>query len=67
MIQGQFRQFYETVLTSKVETVKGSVADPDPVLFDHWIQDPGWKKVRSGIRNKHSGSATLVKGHCFAI
>jgi len=30
MIQGQFRQFCETVRTSKVETVKGSIADPDP-------------------------------------
>jgi hypothetical protein len=23
------------------------------------MQDPGWKKVRSGIRDKHPGSATL--------
>ncbi len=23
--------------------------------------DPGWKKVGSGIRNKHPGSATLLK------
>jgi hypothetical protein len=23
------------------------------------IRDPGWKKVRSGIRDKHPGSATL--------
>ncbi len=25
-----------------------------------WIRDPGWKKVGSGIRNKHPGSATLL-------
>jgi hypothetical protein len=24
-----------------------------------WIRDPGWKKVGSGIRDKHPGSATL--------
>jgi hypothetical protein len=26
------------------------------------IRDPGWKKVGSGIRDKHPGSATLEKG-----
>jgi hypothetical protein len=26
------------------------------------IWDPGWKKVGSGIRNKHPGSATLGTG-----
>ncbi len=25
----------------------------DPVLFDPWIRDPGWKKIR--IRHEHSG------------
>jgi hypothetical protein len=25
------------------------------------IWDPGWKKVGSGIRDKHPGSATLLK------
>jgi hypothetical protein len=40
-------------------------------LFDPWIRDPGsrrvadssdpgWKKVGSGIRDKHPGSATLI-------
>jgi hypothetical protein len=24
------------------------------------IRDPGWKKVGSGIRDKHPGSATLI-------
>ena len=26
------------------------------------IRDPGWKKVRSGIRDKHPGPATLLPG-----
>jgi hypothetical protein len=25
-----------------------------------WIGDPGWKKLGSGIRDKHPGSATLI-------
>jgi hypothetical protein len=28
------------------------------------IRDPGWKKVGSGIRDKHLGSATLDKQTC---
>jgi hypothetical protein len=24
--------------------LKYSIADPDPVLFDPWVQDPGWVK-----------------------
>jgi hypothetical protein len=24
------------------------------------IRDPGWKKIGSGIRDKHPGSATLL-------
>jgi hypothetical protein len=28
------------------------------------IRDPGWKKVGSGIRDKHPGSATLITGIC---
>jgi hypothetical protein len=26
------------------------------------IRDPGWKKVGSGIRDKHPGCATLILG-----
>jgi hypothetical protein len=34
-------------------------ADADPgILF---TLDPGWKQFRSGIRDKHPGSATLQK------
>jgi hypothetical protein len=32
------------------------------------ILDPGWKKVGSGIRDKHPGSATLsVPGYRYLI
>jgi hypothetical protein len=37
---------------SGMETVR--IRDPPG------IRDPGWKKVGSGIRDKHPGSATLV-------
>jgi hypothetical protein len=33
----------------------------DPESFGPWIWDPGWKKFGSGIRDKHPGSATLLK------
>ncbi len=29
------------------------------------IRDPGWKKVGSGIRDKHPGSATLLSSSSF--
>jgi hypothetical protein len=29
------------------------------------IRDPGWKKVESGILDKHPGSATLVRTQYF--
>jgi hypothetical protein len=33
------------------------------------IRDPGWKKVGSGIRDKHPGSATLdiTDGHAYIL
>jgi hypothetical protein len=31
------------------------------------IRDPGWKKVGTGIRDKHPGSATLVTATEFAM
>jgi hypothetical protein len=40
-----------------------SVTDPGSgirCLFDPRIRDPGWKKCGSGIRDKHSGSETLM-------
>ncbi len=33
--------------------------DPGSGIETVRIQDPGWKKVGSGIRDKHPGSATL--------
>jgi hypothetical protein len=33
---------------------------PDTLIRDGDSSDPGWKKVGSGIRDKHPGSATLV-------
>jgi hypothetical protein len=29
------------------------------LLLPFFIRDPGWKKIRSGIRDKHPGSAAL--------
>jgi hypothetical protein len=31
-------------------------------ILKFFDEDPGWKKVGSGIRDKHPGSATLVYG-----
>ncbi len=33
----------------------------DPKSFWSWIRDQGWKNSGSGSRDKHPGSATLVK------
>jgi hypothetical protein len=33
--------------------------DPGSGMETVRIRDPGWKKVGSGIRDKHPGSATL--------
>jgi hypothetical protein len=35
-------------------------ADPGSGMETVRIRDPGWKKVGSGIRDKHTGSATLI-------
>jgi hypothetical protein len=37
------------------------IRDPGSGMETVQIQDPGWKKVGSGIRDKHPGSATLPK------
>jgi hypothetical protein len=36
------------------------IRDPRSWMEKILIWDPGWKKVGSGIREKHLGSATLV-------
>jgi hypothetical protein len=45
-----------------VKILKFFDADPGPGsgMETVRIRDPGWKKVASGIRDKHPGSATLV-------
>jgi hypothetical protein len=43
-----------------VKILKFFDADPGSGMETVRIRDPGWKKVGSGIRDKHPGSATLV-------
>ena len=53
--------------------INSSVADPDPgsgigCLFDPWIRDPGWEKVRIRIRDEQPGSYFLeLRNHFFAF
>jgi hypothetical protein len=64
-----------------VKILKFFDEDPGSGMETVRIRDPGWKKVGSGIRDKHPGSATLHSGkselfllicinaslHCFAF
>jgi hypothetical protein len=43
-----------------VKMLKFFDEDPGSGLETVRIRDPGWKKVGSGIRDKHPGSATLL-------
>jgi hypothetical protein len=45
-----------------VKILKFFDEDPGSGMETVRIRDPGWKKVGSGIRDKHPGSATLVFG-----
>jgi hypothetical protein len=45
-----------------VKILKFFDVDPGSGLETVRIRDPGWKKVGSGIRDKHPGSATLAEG-----
>jgi hypothetical protein len=45
-----------------VKILKFFDADPGSGMETVRIRDPGWKKVGSGIRDKHPGSATLIYG-----
>jgi hypothetical protein len=38
----------------------GDSSDPGSGMEKSLVRDPGWKKVWSGIRDKHPGSATLL-------
>ena len=44
-----------------VKILKFFDADPGSGMETVRIRDPGWKKVGSGIWDKHPGSATLQK------
>ncbi len=44
-----------------VKILKFFDEDPGSGMETVRIRDPGWKKVGSGIRDKHPGSATLVE------
>jgi hypothetical protein len=48
----------ETIFWFKILKFCDAIADPDPGIF--FTLDPGWKKFGSGIRDKHSESATLL-------
>jgi hypothetical protein len=43
-----------------VKILKFFDEDPGSGMETVRIRDPGWKKVGSGIRDKHPGSATLL-------
>jgi hypothetical protein len=43
-----------------VKILKFFDEDPGSGMETVRIRDPGWKKIGSGIREKHPGSATLV-------
>ena len=36
------------------------IRDPGSEMETVWIRDPGWKKVGSGIRDKHPGSGINI-------
>jgi hypothetical protein len=42
-----------------VKILKFFDEDPASGIWDGDSSDPGWKKVGSGIQDKHPGSATL--------
>ncbi len=50
-----------------VKILKFFDEDPGSGMETLRIRDPGWKKVGSGIRDKHPGSATLVHFVCIRI
>jgi hypothetical protein len=50
-----------------VKILKFFDADPGSGMETVRIRDAGWKKVGSGIRDKHPGSATLLKWFYFFI
>ena len=53
-----YKPFFFAFLGVKI--LKFFDEDPGSGMETVRIRDPGWKKVGSGIRDKHPGSATLV-------
>ncbi len=47
----------------RVKILKFFDEDPGSGMETVRIRDPGWKKVGSGIQDKHPGSATLTEVH----
>ena len=50
-----------------VKILKFFDEDPGSGMETVRIRDPGWKKVGSGIRDKHPGSATLLNSSTVEI
>jgi hypothetical protein len=67
-LRNHFLDFFGVKILKFFDEGPGSgIRDGDSTVR---IRDPGWKKVGSGIRDKHPGSATLVVGigntDCFS-
>jgi hypothetical protein len=55
-------------VTTKNDSTKVKISPPPLLVLlldpESGIQDPGW--IKTGIRDKHSGSATQFLRHIFA-
>ena len=61
-LRNHFFAFFGVKILKFFDEDPGSgIRDPGSGMETVRIRDPGWKKVGSGIRDKHPGSATLVK------
>ncbi len=58
-----FREIRNNFL--RLEILKFFNSDPDPGSGILLTEDPGWKKFRFGIRDKHPRSATLNKPEVY--
>jgi hypothetical protein len=55
----ELRNHFFAFFGLKIKILKFFDEDPGSGMETVRIRDPGWKKVGSGIRDKHPGSATL--------
>jgi hypothetical protein len=62
---GHFLSVYSVISLSVAEPGSGAFLTPGSGMEKNRIRDPGWKKVVSGIEDKHPGSATLISFHSF--